>query len=576
MAANYVNPLLNQPTDPFLQEQLEEQRRYDEQREARKRAEAIEDWSRKTQLDREYADSVRQDQREYADRRADLLYDRSREDRMSDLELQRDWRREDLETARGYDEQDAKRDRKRTKRQSGEMASELEPLRNELSSIENRRRQIINNLLVTSPGQQVPEAARKRTELFHNRILGELQRNHPTLNTNIPNRGVTMASTDGFKRWVASEAARLNNPRLLSDYEAMESHERKRLEGNSEALYSLAAQQQQLLKRQDTILQRVRGGGVDYSTFQNSATAGITNTVDLSQGRDMATDPDGSTAAAEAARLQIQTDKGQGGLDDHKANVRQSFDLDDATFDEALSGLDEMGDAFGNWDSDQDNMNALNRMLNAPAASPQHKLAQLDEIERRLDQREQDYKDQHKKDMADAQQDARGWFGSWSGGNEPDVAAWDPRPQDVDALFDGRSGGLGVIRKHVENKRVEVLSQQPSAPVVPLGPGYDKDGNPIPANPPSPNPPNLAPGAAPGGGVVIPQPAPTTQPVAPMNQPPIITPPNPANYTQIRRTYQLLTQNGISPQDAEQQLLDQYSPEEIEAALVTGGGQPYR
>lgn len=496
MAANYVTPILNQPTDPFLQEQLEEQRRYDEQRGQRIRAEDAQDWASKQEINRHYADEAADRQRQWATQRQDVLYDRGRDDRQDDLEQARDWRQDDLEQARGWQEDDLGAKRDWASSQSEQMATELPQIRDRIGGLQQREAAIRKNLLIKSPGGlTVDNAALERTRNFNQRALGNLKKTYPGLIPDtIPNRGVVMASTDAFLQYLASVPS--SDPvaitKLMSDYQREVATETAQLAANNKDLRGIAIDQQQLLQRQSVILQRVEGGGVDYGAFQSGVGNAPANQVAAPGGINAANNPNLFTGAANPnGKPPILP--GSAGLSQiDAAKHAAAFSADN--MGTATSGPDEMGDAFGNWDSDADNNEAFEEMLNAPAATDHERLKNLDAIDQLLNDRDTAYGKQHTTDYKEADED---WFqfGIPSLGGKPALpgAKWDPSVDEVNALYEGQTNAVKVMRERVRAKREEVQARI-------LG------GTVGPANPPTANPPNLSAQAppAPSGGVVMP------------------------------------------------------------------------
>ena len=127
--ANYVTPVLNQPMDPFLQEQIEEQRRYKEAQDARRREENMQDFLIQQRL---------RDQS--AQKRLEMELDARSKAAKRDTRMRRKFQQQDLEDQRKY-----------AAMQSEQMAGELPMLREKIQQQQMRLMKMDNNLLISTP-----------------------------------------------------------------------------------------------------------------------------------------------------------------------------------------------------------------------------------------------------------------------------------------------------------------------------------------------------------------------------------------------------------------------------------------
>jgi hypothetical protein len=497
MAANYVEPLLNHPTDPFLQEQMEEQRRYTEAREQRRRGENITDWANKTKIDREYNRNVLEDRRQYDEGLAQQRYDTSRVDAQADIE---DTRRYDRRTARR-----TTRDRDTA---SAELGEELPKIRDRLDMLNQEETRIKDSLLVQVPAEYHTREAMDATTAFNRRAVMHLRQTGTRQGYVVPalpqGQGSILASTYATMSWLSSlqQSDPALGQTLLDDYQGLVDKEKQGLASSSARLISLNTSRGQLLKRQETILQRVGGGDVDYDAYDtgigpdpNAQQVDYTNLSAI-------TDREGAADQFKAS------DTGYRGLDvasDAQATYAQSAGNRETAYSDVETMYDQTGN-FWNADFNRNQSNpivekAFERILNAPASSPQEKIQQLKNELAEITRREAALTSTFKTDYTEASQD------TWK---VPNLfgTPMDPTVDQEVEQHESQMGAFDALRQRIKGK-IDEMEQQPqmvgngtlgpvntpdlTAPPVTAVPG-------LPAPPPPPTGAPPPPPANTGGG----------------------------------------------------------------------------
>ena len=488
MAANYVEPLLNSPTDPFLQEQMEEQRRYTEAREQRRRGENITDWANKTKIAREYDQNVLEDRRQYDEGLAQQRYDTSRVDA-----------RADVEDKRRYDRKQARRTTRERDTASAELGAELPKIRDRLDMLNQEESRIKSSLLVEVPGEHHTNEAYEATTAFNRRAVMFLRQTGARQGYVVPalpqGQGSILASTQATMTWLSSlkQSDPALGQTLLNDYQTLVDKEKQGLASSSARLISLNTSRGQLLKRQETILQRVGGGDVNYDAYDagigpnpNDQQVDYTNLTPI-------TDP------AKAANEFEASDTGRLGLDS-VGQAEAKYAQDTRNRGTAYSDVETMYDQTGNfWNADANRNEsnpivekAFERILNAPASSPQEKRRQLENEIKHIEAREAKLAATFGDDYAEAADD---WF------HFPNLfgTPMDPTVDQEAEQHRSQMGAFAVLKQRIQGKIDEIDQQQPQTV------GHGTMG---PVNPPDLTAPPVA--AVPG--LSAPPPPPTDPP----------------------------------------------------------------
>ena len=421
--ANYVTPVLNQPIDPFLQEQLEEERRYKEAQDARRREEGIQDFAIEQALRNKYANE---------------RFDKDQASRLA-------WNKKSARMQRRFKEKDLEADRAYATEQSKLMAGELPSLRDKISAKQAQLMDLDRNLLVgdTSQGKAMNPEAYQRTVDFNERMLGVINSRGIPVSPPTANRGAIMQSTNGFQSWLASAVPAEQAGQILSLYAREVDKEKQTIKGGALApkYAQLTSSMRQLMGREATILKAVEGGGIDYSAYDSAppsgaAQAGImpaTGPVTMDEQREV---------EQEMAKV------GLSGL--------EGSDLGDALHaggeanrEEAYSGVAEMNDLWGNWDSGADNEEAFQNILASPATSIEQKNKQLQLEIDAIEEAEAALETQFQIDYKDAKED---WF-HWGIGSpmddSPDTKQWDPNVAEVEADYRAIKGAYGAMKQRL-------------------------------------------------------------------------------------------------------------------------------
>ena len=284
MAANYVRPLINKPMDPFLMQQIEEQRRYNEGQAELKRQQGREDFQFEQGM-RNEASAERLAMELEARRKAarkDLKMRRGFQ--LEDLETKRAYDKEDLERDRGYAEKDIERDRRYAEEdleanreylrgQSELMAGELPDLREKIRAKGMQLADIQNSLLVETPlapGQGVDQEAGERTISMNEAFLARLSASGMNVTMPKDQRGSVTMSTSSFMNWLKNTAPTDLAEKYITDYRNFVNQTKQsalqdpRIQNQ---ILSINGTLRQLQGREAQILKSVQGGGVDYSSY---------------------------------------------------------------------------------------------------------------------------------------------------------------------------------------------------------------------------------------------------------------------------------------------------------------------
>lgn len=447
MAANYVEPLLNHPTDPFLQEQIEEQRRYAEAQAQKRRGDAITDWANRTKIEREYNRQVLEDQRRYNEEQAKNRYDIQRGHALEDQRRERKWARKDKN-----------RSNRERDQASAELGAELPKIRDRLDAINQEETRLKNSLIVDTPGERHTTEAYNNTSAFNRRALQHLKQmgvRQGYVVTDPQNEGTAMSSTQGMMYHLSSIS---QNPpslgqTLLQDYQRIVDKEKQSLYDNNARLRMLNTSRSQLINRQDAILQRTSGGDIDYDAFGAGIGPDPNATMVEYDGLRPVSDP---AEAADDFQVSNTGYSGLGAVDEAEAKYAQSA----ANREAAYSGVETMYDQMGNWSRSSDKGSpdnevdiAFERILNAPAASPAEKKQQLQneikEINRRMAALEATYQT----DYDEATQD------TW---HVPNIfgTAIDPTAEEVSDRYTSQETAFNVLKARIQEKINEIDQQQ--------------------------------------------------------------------------------------------------------------------
>ncbi len=284
MAANYVRPLINKPMDPFLMQQIEEQRRYNEGQAELKRQQGREDFQFEQGM-RNEASTERLAMELEARRRAarkDLKMRRGfqledletqRAYKKEDLEAERAYKKEDLEEQRNYAQEDLDAQREYLQGQSELMAGELPELREKIRAKGMQLADIQNSLLIETPlapGQGFDKEAGERTISMNEAFLARLSASGMNITMPGGQRGSVTASTSSFMNWLKNTAPTDLAEKYITDYRNFVNQTKQsalqdpRIQNQ---ILSINGTLRQLQGREAQILKGVQGGGIDYSSY---------------------------------------------------------------------------------------------------------------------------------------------------------------------------------------------------------------------------------------------------------------------------------------------------------------------
>ena len=425
--ANYVTPVLNQPTDPFLKEQLDEQRRYNEALEERRRVANMEDWAVKQAAQAAYADRVEKDRREYTER-----INRERQ------ELLNKQRRKDARWKHKFE-------KKHTDIEHDAMAAEVPEITGQLDRLDAEERAIRDEFLVSTPKAQHSRQAYDRTVSFNRRAAQRLRSEGYVVKEPM-NPGTVYASTDAFTRHLAQQQQPegVSGQDLISQYENLRASELQSIEKSNVQLGQLNNQRQALLRRQQAILDRVGGGHMDYQGMQ----AGVTS-VPGQGGQGQMVDYSTMTPVTNPGSRYDQLAEEDWKTQNPLAAV-QTADMGTTGQGRAFEGISEMDD-FAKWSFDSTNDESFMNALNTEFEDPRHKLLQLQAMRDNLQAARTDVTNQTKADLKEAQED------SFNLG----FRKFDPNPTQVNERLTAQEGSFGTMDTHIKNKMDETIRQLP-------------------------------------------------------------------------------------------------------------------
>ena len=445
--ANYVTPVLNQPMDPFLQEQIEEQRRYKEAQDARRREENMQDFLIQQRL---------RDQS--AQKRLEMELDARSKAAKRDTRMRRKFQQQDLEDQRKY-----------AAMQSEQMAGELPMLREKIQQQQMRLMKMDNNLLISTPqGKQLDKGAYDRTVAFNERFLATMQGAGITVQPPGGTRGQIMQSTSGFMNWILSSVPVDQAQSIASQYQRAVDSEKQAIKSSPEfanQYMSVNGTLRQLQGREAQILKAVQGGGVDYGAYDAGIMSGPTVP---------AFDPNASTGNqgiidffdSEEGPQSITSGTGVGMYD----QAVQDFGVGSGT---ALEGIEEMNDVFGQYSTDSSVNQAFQNALDTADQfeDPNEAMGYLEILRERLKEsrsaqqtalggRMQDAQDQGFYDATIQAITPDGQFGRGVR-NFMDAST----PEDVRSYEQEQMGGYGQADAFILQKMQEVqnrINQQPA------------------------------------------------------------------------------------------------------------------
>tara|TARA_R100000005_G_C4997383_1_gene204114 strand:+ start:617 stop:2143 length:1527 start_codon:yes stop_codon:yes gene_type:complete len=444
-----INPMLNQPIDPFFQEQLEEERRYREAQEQRRREERREDFIFQEQL-----------RNRAAQERLEMQLESQRKASRRNTKMQRKFRQEDL-----------KAQRRRGRRDSQAMAGELPFLNDKISSLNDQLAKLDQEILVSQPGGKVPDDALKRTMDFNRRFLREYGIEEQFRNA-FRGSEMMLQNTASMQRalmQLAQTGAEDSPSALAAQNYAIKVDEEKRTIAQTDdrirSRYSrLVTEKDSLIKRQGFILQNVGPG--DLNDFYQSGIG----------------DPQSAYSDYDQAMVPIATtqdmydflEQEQGGGDELSVNERaerdfamgRGGDFSQGNLDTAFSFITESEDLLGNLDTDEDSIEAFQRALDAPASSQEDKLRQLDllneEIEKEIANANQAYAEDYKDQAGDMFHlgDIPGPVDDIIKIVSPAARQWaelDPSPRQLEDRRQRKIGALSHMQAFLMQKKREVM-----------------------------------------------------------------------------------------------------------------------
>ena len=341
--SNFVQPLLNSPMDPFAQQAMEEERRYKEAQQQMLREQRREDFQ------------VEQGMRgEAAQERLAMELEARRKAAKKDLKMRRGFQVEDDETKRGYIETDLANQRIYNLEQSNLMAGELPELREKIRAKGMQLSDLQNNILVDTLSPNSSQEALETTQRINEDFLASLLAQGVIAKPPLPGqRGSIISSTSTFLNWLKGRA---NGQMPLENVEASITAYRQHVgQAKQNALQdprmanqilSINGTLRQLQGREATILAKVQGGGIDYSSY-----SGVTQ-----QPRPQMYAPTPATPGQqkEALDAAMGIPASLGGLEDvdNDASLAELARYESGVEDtqvgaDAFSGIEDMHSAYG-------------------------------------------------------------------------------------------------------------------------------------------------------------------------------------------------------------------------------------
>ena len=464
--ANYVTPVLNQPMDPFLQEQIEEQRRYKEAQDARRREENMQDFMIQQRL---------RDQS--AQKRLEMELDARSKAAKRDTRMRRKFQKQDLEDQRNY-----------AAMQSEQMAGELPMLREKIQQQQMRLMKMENNLLISTPqGKQLDKAAYDRTVGFNERFLTSMQGAGITVQPPGGTRGQVMQSTSGFMNWLLNAVPADQAQSIASQYtRAVETEKQAARAMQSDKFMAVQGTLRQLQQREAQILKAVQGGGIDYSAYDAGIMSGPTVP---------AFDPNASTGNqgivdffdSEEGPQSITSGTGVGMYD----QAVTDFGVGSGT---ALEGIEEMNDVFGKYSTDSSVNEAFQNALDTADQfeDPNEAMGYLQMLRERLEESKSAQQKALGERMQDAQDqgfyDAFIQFGTSGGDYGPQMRNLmdASTPDDVRAMERGQMNAYGQADAFILQKMQEVQNRMNQQPATVQGRGQSGNALYMGGNPTAP------------------------------------------------------------------------------------------
>lgn len=259
--ADFVQPLLNTPTDPFEQQRVEEERRYREAQFEKLRQQKLRDYELEQRLRNDAAKERLQ--MELDARGASLdkeLRARGKAGRR-DLRMRDKFARAKLEDERNYGRQ-----------QSQAMAGEIPDLRLRIQTKRNQLRDLENSLLIGDPSVRVKDNdAYARTVAFNSRFLDSI-RSGDGMQVLPAAPESALGSTQEMFKWLGSQSQNMgdNGQRVLENYLQMADQERTAIRSRKSAEFdTVNTGLRQLQGRMDAIIKGTMGGDFDYSAYDS-------------------------------------------------------------------------------------------------------------------------------------------------------------------------------------------------------------------------------------------------------------------------------------------------------------------